>query len=1150
MKSTMKAVTLGVLVALLIPAVNAQDVFVLPGSVNGSSTVSVFGESVFNAVGTFTANPAADLVLSNPSGSLFYVISNSGSDTILTVNSGLTSVTNIASLGQQATSAVLAPNGQYLIVGAGGTVQIYSTTTNASVAGSGIAAPSGSTVVDVAASLDSSTAFGLAASGTGSELIAISLSNDSVTGTVSIPGNAQAVSIGPNDLLYVSTANLVMVIDPRTLSIVAQISVSGTPGKIVFTPDGTLALAPNTNPVTGTSLWAITTASNTINSTSTILSTDFPANVILTKLFAVTDNRVLAYSLDASTLFDITLNPLAVTTFTYSTAGSTSAAAVSSNIATTSNAITHYVFFVIGSSLYRVDLTANAVSQLPLSTTAGALSVAGPVTTGTPASLLIYGNNQSVALSANSEPLVVRVTDVNGNPLQGVPVTFSTNGGTLTSSSGTTSDDGFALTSLNAPATAGAVTVTASAGTLSEQFTVNVGSSGTSTSGGIAITAGQGQILNENSSTLVTGSHLVANVTNASGTPVPNALVEYAITSGNGTLVYQSSNGTAFEVSTDNNGNATIDFLASMVNGSPFVTTTITATLVSSGASVTFYTTTIPAGTSPTTYLVQPTSGAPLMGQAGQTLPGAIQVQVATASGTPLPYVGLELVNQSGSTSGVPSASCAGGFALSNSAGTITCNVVLGGVVGTAIVTPYVGYFVNLSAISITIAPGPPATVAIVQGNNQSGKPGATLPLALVVQVSDAFGNLLSGTTVTWAVSPSNGATLSNVIGTTDSAGKASALATLGNVSGPVQVTATAGGITQTFTLTVTVTVGGIVVVSGNNQTALVGSAFGSPLVVQVNDANGNPVGGATVAFTVTAGSASVGTAAATTGSNGQASTAVTAGTSAGPITITATAGSFSTTFSLTSRLPGPANITIYNGPDFAAGFPIQTISPGGIATITGVGIAPSVQGLVAATDIVGPLPTSLAGVSVTFNGTAAPIYYVLNNNATQQVTVQVPFEVQPGNTTVVVNAAGGGSATVTVPVQPYAPGAFTTTFSGQTIAVAERSNGSFVSPTNPAQPGENITFFVTGLGQTSPGLGDGYGGVAGQQVTANLIVGINNAGVALISATSVPGMPGVYAVTVQIPNNTPAGNVAFGLIAIDAQGNQYWMQSPLIPVS
>lgn len=107
------------------------------------------------------------------------------------------------------------------------------------------------------------------------------------------------------------------------------------------------------------------------------------------------------------------------------------------------------------------------------------------ITAGAPANLAISsGNNQSVAISTGFAPLVAQVTDGNGNPVQGVTVTFTANtggtgaSGTFTSTASnveapTTDVNGNATVSdLVANATLGAFTVTASStGLTSVNFT-------------------------------------------------------------------------------------------------------------------------------------------------------------------------------------------------------------------------------------------------------------------------------------------------------------------------------------------------------------------------------------------------------------------------------------------------------------------------------------------------------------------------------------------------------------------------------------------------------------------------------------------------------------------------------------------------------
>ncbi len=95
--------------------------------------------------------------------------------------------------------------------------------------------------------------------------------------------------------------------------------------------------------------------------------------------------------------------------------------------------------------------------------------------------------------------------------------------------------------------------------------------------------------------------------------------------------------------------------------------------------------------------------------------------------------------------------------------------------------------------------------------------------------------------------------------------------------------------------------------VSGDNQAGTAGSALPNPLVVKVTDSIGNPQAGITVNFTVASGGGAVSPTSAVTGTNGQASTVLTLGTTAGLTnTVSATAsGIGSLTFSANAN---PAN--------------------------------------------------------------------------------------------------------------------------------------------------------------------------------------------------------------------------------------------------
>jgi len=84
----------------------------------------------------------------------------------------------------------------------------------------------------------------------------------------------------------------------------------------------------------------------------------------------------------------------------------------------------------------------------------------------------------SVPANGGTATISARVEDANGNPLTGVPVTFTTTAGTLSTQSSLTNDSGFATTFLSTTAEA---TVTASSGGKTSTATVRVRSRSTIT---------------------------------------------------------------------------------------------------------------------------------------------------------------------------------------------------------------------------------------------------------------------------------------------------------------------------------------------------------------------------------------------------------------------------------------------------------------------------------------------------------------------------------------------------------------------------------------------------------------------------------------------------------------------------------------------
>ncbi len=185
------------------------------------------------------------------------------------------------------------------------------------------------------------------------------------------------------------------------------------------------------------------------------------------------------------------------------------------------------------------------------------------------------------------------------------------------------------------------------------------------------------------------------------------------------------------------------------------------------------------------------------------------------------------------------------------------------------------------------------------------------------------------------------------------------------------------------------------------------------------------------------------------------------------------------------------------------------------------------------------PLPTILNGVQVTINGSYVPINYV----SPGQLDVVVPL----GNTfslaQIQVINNGVASNLVTELVNPTTPGVFTSSY-GLGYAIVEHANGSLVSPTSPAQPGETVVTYASGLGTVYPTVPDGSAAPGDPlSVTSNTIT-VNISGIqAPVTAYSftglAPGFAGLYQVNVTIPSTAAAGDNTLDISGPDSYATQ-----------
>jgi uncharacterized protein (TIGR03437 family) len=135
-------------------------------------------------------------------------------------------------------------------------------------------------------------------------------------------------------------------------------------------------------------------------------------------------------------------------------------------------------------------------------------------------------------------------------------------------------------------------------------------------------------------------------------------------------------------------------------------------------------------------------------------------------------------------------------------------------------------------------------------------------------------------------------------------------------------------------------------------------------------------------------------------------------------------------------------------------------IAPGEIIAIFGQGMGPTTPTVATVTN--GALPTSLAGVQVTFNGKAAPLYFV----SAGQINVIAPASIGTlPSIDVVVTYNNLASNTVIYPVKPANPAIYTQNGSGTGDGIIFESNYSLVSASRPASVGDNLFLYGEGYG-------------------------------------------------------------------------------------
>jgi len=222
------------------------------------------------------------------------------------------------------------------------------------------------------------------------------------------------------------------------------------------------------------------------------------------------------------------------------------------------------------------------------------------------------------------------------------------------------------------------------------------------------------------------------------------------------------------------------------------------------------------------------------------------------------------------------------------------------------------------------------------------------------------------------------------------------------------------------------------------------------------------------------------------------------------------------------------------------------SLAPGELIDLFGTGLASATV----TTPGGKAFPTSLGGVTVTIDTIPCPIYFV----SPTQLSVVVPYGVA-SNMTGLANIQVTNNGTQSNVVQMYltdaAPGVFSQSANGIGYAAAlHAATGTLVTASSPAQPGEYISLYLTGLGPVQPTVSDGVLGpsnplaVADVYNAGNMAVFFNDYGSngstgnlgTIEFAGLAPSLAGMYQINVQIPTTGLAsGDNVYVEIATDA---------------
>ncbi|HEX3746836.1 MAG TPA: hypothetical protein VHW09_23015 [Bryobacteraceae bacterium] len=208
---------------------------------------------------------------------------------------------------------------------------------------------------------------------------------------------------------------------------------------------------------------------------------------------------------------------------------------------------------------------------------------------------------------------------------------------------------------------------------------------------------------------------------------------------------------------------------------------------------------------------------------------------------------------------------------------------------------------------------------------------------------------------------------------------------------------------------------------------------------------------------------------------------------------------------------PQPILESVVNAGSFSSD---GTAAPGEIVSLFGLSLGPA-AGLTGQFDSTGVITSSLAGVSVLFNGQPAPLFYA----GADQINVQVPLETAIDSYALVrVLYNGLSSDLAEINIQSASPGIFGSVVSAGRVAAILNADGSVNSAANPAVRGTVVSMYATGGGLTDPVQADGVPPPAAANLLLPAAISIHGIAASVSYAGASPWLVGATQVNFQVP--------------------------------